>query len=305
MRKKLIYLFIIVIFVSLINILTLIYIKETEFPFIALFYKETAGSFNYNNLDLEMPISREFKQKVSDDLGLVLENKKDDIFFVSSILAEYVRSHLFHKSNIIDNVDKILESQEEYPAICSGYAQFLASIAQALGYQARVIWLDGHTVSEIYFSDYGWVLIDTSGNLIFQDKDGNYVSLLYVVEHFEDVTPKRIAVRTENDPDALSSGNPAVFNKNKIIVVIEGPRLFDFFVRTKSPSVLINYILGREDVAKGIQYTANGREKLGNLRACITALIIFDISYFIIIIFICYLFFKKKKYVWDSWNLGL
>lgn len=304
MRKKTIYLILIILFVCSINIITLVHIKKTAFPFIALSYKETVDDFNFSKLNLELPLSPEFKKRAPNELEPFLENE-EDVFLISSILAGYVRSHLFHQSNTINNVDEILESDEEYPAICSGYSKFLVSIAQALGYQARVVWMDGHTVSEIYFPEYGWVLVDTSGNLIFQDKEAKYLSLLYIVEHFEDVTPKRLAAETNNDPDYLSSGKHSVYDNNEIVVVIEGPRLLDFFIRTKSPLVLINYILGKEDVAKGVQYTAGSRERLGNLRYCMLSLIIFDISFFIAFIFICYLFFKEKNYVRNRWSLGL
>lgn len=283
----------IIIFVCLINIITLVYIKKTEFPFITLSYKNRPTDFNSSKLNLELPLSQGFKKRVSDDLGPLLEGRKEDVFFVSSTLGEYVRSHLFHKSNTIDNPDKILESQEEYPAICSGYSKFLVSLAQALGYQARVIWLDGHTTSEIYFPEYGWVLVDSSGNLIFQDESGKYVSLLYAVENFDKVIPKRIASQTNNDHDGLSSGGYLNYKENDIIVAIEGPRLFDFYKRTKKPLVLINYILGREDVAKGIQYIGRGRERLLNFRYSLIALVIFNISF--LIIFICYLYVRNRR----------
>ncbi len=287
--KKYSNLILIIFFVFLINMATLVHIKNTEFPFISFFHKETVNDFNFNELNFKVSLSQEFKERVSNDLGPVLQDKKD-VFFISSVLAKYVRSHLFHKSNTIHNVDEILESPDEHPAICSGYSKFLVSLAQAMGYEARVIWLNGHTVSEIYFPEYGWVLVDTSGNLIFQDKDGKYVSLLYVVEHFEDVIPKRLVV--ESQQSNISSNGYIVFDDNDVIVVIEGPRLFDFDIRTKSPKVLINYILGKEDVAQGIQYTAGGRERLGNYRISVIALIIFD--FFAFIFFICYLFLRRE-----------
>ena len=292
MRKKIIYLILILLFVFLINLSALVYIKKTQFPFITLAYKDTINSFNESELDLTLPLSENFKEQVSKDLKPVLQDN-DDVFYISSTLAEYVRSHLFHKSNVIHNVDEILESSDEYPAICSGYSKFLVSISQAVGYKARVVWLDGHTVSEIYFPEYGWVLVDTSGNLIFQDKDEKYVSLLYVVEHFEDVVPKKLVVDSQQND--ISYRGYVVFNDNDVIVAIEGPRLFDFDIRTKSPLVLINYVLGKEDIAKGIQYTAEGRHKLGNFRYFIISLIVFDIFSFLI--FCLYLFFilRNKK----------
>jgi len=291
-------LIIIILFVILIDMISLISIKETEFPFITMSYKYNVDDFNSNELNSDLPLDKEFKEKVSEELNPILKNQKD-VFFVSSVLAEYVRSHLFHKSNVIHDVNNILESPEEYPAICSGYSGFLAALAQSLGYKARVVWLNGHTVSEIYFPDYGWVLVDTSGNLIFQDKNGKYLSLLDVVENFDEVNPLRLASQTNNDHDGLSSGGYFNYKDNDIIVVIEGPRIFDFDIRTKSPKVLINYILGRQDVARGVQYIGGGREKLGNLRISLISLVIFNIFFFIIFInLICY-------YVWYRRHLGL
>lgn len=298
--KKYKVLILIILFIGLINGATLIYLKNTEFPFITLYYRETIQDFNYNELDLKIPLSEEFKEKVSNDLNPILQDNKD-VFFVSSVLTDYVRSRLFDESNVVHNVDEILESTKKYPAICSGYAKFFTSVAQALEYQSRVVWIDGHTISEIYFPDYGWVLVDTIGNLMFHDKNGKYVGLLYVVEYFDSIIPERIISESDNDNIALKEYD--VYEKNELIVVIEGPHLLDFDIRTKSPKILINYIFGEEDVAKGIQYIGVGREVVGNYRATILALIILD--FVALVIFIFYLLKKKENYVWDSWNLEL
>jgi len=284
-------LIIIILFTGFINGATLLYLKNSEFPFITLYYRKTIEDFNYNGLDLEIPLSDKFKEKVFSDLKPVLEDNKDP-FFVSVVLTDYVRSYLTTEdsvTNVVHNVDEILESSEKYPAICSGYAKFFASVAQTVGYQSRVVWIDGHTVSEIYFPNYGWVLVDTIGNIMFQDKNGKYISSLHVVEYFDSVTPKRIT------SEAFSE-EYAVYDKNNLIVVIEGSHLLDFDLRTKSPKVLINYILGKDEVAKGIQYTGVGRETLGNYRFSFVALIIID--FFALIIFI-YCLFKKTFIKYD------
>ncbi|MBU2544903.1 transglutaminase-like domain-containing protein [Patescibacteria group bacterium] len=296
-------LIIIILFTVLINGLTLLYLKNTEFPFITLYYRGTVKDFNYNELNLEIPLSQEFKEKVSSDLDPILQDS-EDVFFISFTLTDYVRSHLHSEgseTNVVHNVDEILESSEKYPAICSGYSKFFASVAQALGYQSRVVWINGHTISEIYFPNYGWVLVDTIGNLMFQDKDGEYVSLLYMVEYFNSAIPKKIIPEANNNSTSLEEYS--VYNKNNLIIVIEGPHLLDFDIRTKSPKVLVNYVFGREDVAKGIQYVGMGRETVGNYRATLIALAAID--FFAFIVFIYCLLKRKKKYVRDSRNLEL
>ena len=142
-------------------------------------------------------------------------------------------------------------------------------------------------------------LFEKWGLKIWLDEDGKYVSLLYMVEYFDNAVPKKIIPET----DTVSLEEYSVYNKNELIVVIEGPHLLDFDLRTKSPKVVINYIFGREDVAKGIQYTGMGRETVGNYRATLLALAIID--FFILMVFIYCLLKKRKKYVRDSWNLEL
>lgn len=275
MKKGYVYLILTALFVCVINLVSVIYIKQTSFPFITMSYTESAREFNSRGFDLEIPISDNFKSRVGADLSLVLKDK-DDIFYLASTLASYVRSRLFHKSNVICDVDAILESDGEDAAICSGYSKLLVAVANSLGYESRVIWMNGHTASEIYFPEYGWVLVDTNGNLIFKDEKGNYASLLYVVENFDKATPVRLAETTDNDPDFLSSNNYTVYDKNSLLVIIEGTRLFDFDLRSKSPTPLLKYLLSNEPIARGIQYTANERTKLGNLRKLVLLVSILD-----------------------------
>lgn len=244
----------------------MIYVKKKPFLVISMEYIDTMEEFNSKNFNFTVPVSNNFRLKVKKDLQHIInECGKNDVFHVAQKLTKYVRSHLSPKNNIIHDLDAVLEFEGKTPAVCSGYAKLLAAVASTLGYKSRVIWMDGHTVSEMWFPGYGWVLVDTNGNLMFKDEKGNYTSLLYTVENFDKVSPKRIASPAGNNPDYLSSGKYSVYKNNSVIVVIEGPRLFDFDVRAKSPSFILKYIFLNKPIAKGIQYIDGGRRKLGNI----------------------------------------
>lgn len=302
MKNKYFCLILIVVFVVIINLGFLAAVKKTEFPFLTIAHKYRTSDFNSSGLDFKIPLSQQFIDKVRADLEPKLESQNDP-FVIVSVITEYVRPRLFYQDGArVDDLDRILETEEEDPAICSGYAKFLAAVSQALGYESRVIWMEHHTTSEIYFPDYGWVLADSNGNLMFKDESGKYAGLFYIIDNFDKAVPVRITAESDNDLDFISLDKVGIYKYNKVVVAVEGSHLLDFSARTKSSRLLINYILGREDIAKAVQYTTGRRELLGNFRYSIIALIIFDFCF--LIIFIICLFFKKKKYVRDSGSLG-
>lgn len=294
-NKRIPYFIFVTIIIMALNTSAMIYVKRAAFPFITMKYAYTENKFNYNDLDIAMRINPKLKKNIISELKPLLPTyvpNSDTVFQYSGILAKYVRSHLYQRINTVHDIAKILNSSKEYPAICSGYSKVLAYVAQALGFKSRVIWMNGHTVSEVFYPDYGWVLVDANGNLMFREKK-KYISLIDVVVNFNDAVPVRLVAASccgNDDPDYLLSNNYTVYRKNNIIVVIEGSRLFDFDIRTKSPIVLLKYILGIDNVAEGIQYVS-GREKLGNLRRLFQIIAIMDLLFLIFVV----VFFIKSK----------
>lgn len=263
--------------IAVVHLLLLVHVKRTSFPFVTMSYATSAEGFDSKQVDTSVPLSEDFKRRVAEDLGGEVEDRSD-VLGVSSALAAYVRSQLFHEEgHVVRDVQAVLDSSGEDGALCSGYARLLVAAAQSLGYDARVVWMQGHTVSEVYFPDYGWVLVDSSGNLTFKDREGKCAGLLYVVENPDEAGPLRAADQTANDSDYLRSGGQAVYGNNPVLVVIEGPRLFDFDVRTRSPGPVLEYLVLGRPVAAGVQYIAGGRTRLGNLRRLVLPLLAFDV----------------------------
>jgi hypothetical protein len=65
----------------------------------------------------------------------------------------------------------IVSRDARFMNICSEAAKVAAVLAQAMGYPARVVWMDGHTVTSIY-AGRKWITLDTYGNVIFRDSAG-------------------------------------------------------------------------------------------------------------------------------------
>jgi hypothetical protein len=200
---------------------------------------------------------------------------------VSRNLAEYVRNKLYH--HISKDIDprKIIYTNSEVPQICSGYSKLMVAVANALGYSARVIWTNGHTVSEIYFPNKGWVLIDTNGNLIFKNKYAEFLSLIDVVDNFNESIPIRLSKETGNDHDYIKENKTKVYDSNDIIVIIKGDKVLDFDDNTRNPKTVLKYILWGEPIAQGIQYIGNNRQRIGNSRTLL--LLILSINFFIVL----------------------
>jgi len=249
---------------------------RAPFPFVTMSHVNTAAAFNAATPAGAIDAGDGFRRRVRDALGPAVQDTTD-VRTVSSALAAYVRAHLFHEQrDPLRDLPAVLDSEGEDGALCSGYAKLLTAAAQALGYDARVVWMAGHTVSEVNFPGRGWVLVDSSGNLMFRNAEGNWAGALYVVEHPDGVVPTRPADRTDNDLDFMSSGRGSVYARNPVLVVIEGARVLDFDARGKSPGPALRYVLLGRPVACGIQYTGGGRPALGNAGRLIRVLIALD-----------------------------
>lgn len=257
---------------------------RAPFPFVTMSHVKAAAAFNAPTPSGAIDAGDGFRRRVRDALAPAVGDTTD-VGAVSFALAVYVRSHLFHEQRApLRDLQAVLDSDGEDGALCSGYARLLAAAAQALGYDARVVWMAGHTVSEINFPGRGWVLVDSSGNLMFKDAEGNWAGALDVVEHLDEVVPARPADRTDNDPDFMSSGRLSVYARNPVLVVIEGARVLDFDARSKSPGPALRYVLLGRPVARGIQYTGGGRPALGNAGRLIRALIALDVAIVLVLV---------------------
>ncbi|MBP7652103.1 hypothetical protein KA977_01690 [Candidatus Dependentiae bacterium] len=244
--------------------------KGIDFPFITMRYIQNKIEFNsFETINYNMPVSEyssKYIKKYFEKINISWEKEEDVIF----VINEFVRKHLKPENNDLNSLDDIFitaENGSEYNAICSGYSQLTCAVAQTLGFKSRVIWMRGHTVSEIYFEKTGWIMIDTNGNLMFKNKNNGLPGcLIDIIFEFENFIPVRISNEMAgNDYDYIKMKNTWIYRNNPVIVVIENSNLLSFTSNSRNPVKVLQYLFGKE-IANGIQFFHKGGSKLGNQR---------------------------------------
>jgi hypothetical protein len=233
-------------------------------------------------IDYRIPIDQSFLIFTQRALGNVQKLSKEKIIIK---LTKFVRKKMYHQKNIISSLDQFVQSGK-VAGICSGYSKFFACLCQALGYQARVIWLQNHTVSEVYFPDQGWVMVDTYGNVIFKNEQGKLCSLIeiYLKGPGGMKAQRIVSSDADDDLDYLISGTLQAFYDSENIITLRGRHLFDFAYRSKCPQNIFNYFFFNHPIAVGLQFVSRkSSRKFGNKRELVIFLAIINI---IIITFI-------------------
>lgn len=217
-------------------------------PFLYATLKQ--DNMNSKHINNNIETTKEFNQYVKQHI-----NKTNNTKEMSKRIAKFVRKELYANTTKPKNHD-VLDSihlKEEMPATCSGYARLTTATANALGLNARVIWTQGHTISEIYYENQGWTVVDSTGDLMYNKSITNI--------HAED-TPIILTGIKGNDENYLNRLHK--YEDNPVIVMIDTEYLNNFAKRTKEPKTLIKHLIQREPIATGYQYTEN-RIKLGNI----------------------------------------
>jgi len=247
------------------------------FPFIEINYISDESKFNATpeNLDINISIPRvnKLKQNVLflyRDINLTIQDEKKDID-ISTIrkavkLTRYIINKTNSSENIRDNPKKVFDLGNKYLHICSESSKIFVTIMQALGYNARVIWMDGHTTSEVFIGNK-WILVDSYFNLMFKNKKGEYISLLESVKNFKKNIPVRIVepVYSNNTDFLIDSNIINIYNNQKLFVVLDGKHLFNFHKNTKDITKIIKFIIGNNLIGRGIQFIGFGGSRVGNV----------------------------------------
>ena len=245
------------------------------FPFIEVSYIKNESKFNAapKNLDinLSIPYVNKLKQNVlflCNDINLTIQDREKDMDIIKKAvkLTRYIINKTIGNRDVRDNPEDVFDLKHKYFHICSESSKVFVTIMQALGYKARVIWMDGHTTSEAFIGNK-WILIDSYFNLMFKNKKGEYISLLESVKNFKENTPVRIVEPIyPNNPDFLI--NPSlvnVYNGQKLFVVLDGKHLFSFHKNTKDILKIIKFIIGDNLIGKGMQFVGFGGSRVGNI----------------------------------------
>jgi len=281
--KKIIF---ILIALALFNFLIAYYLKSLIFPFISLKYVDSEAEFNdISNLEYKIELPEEFKKFANSKNSL---SGDTDPLTIIKKLTRTVRDIMTPRLNDFESYNNFL-NQDNICGICSGYSQLLSGMAYAAGYKARVIWLEHHTISEIYFPGKGWIMADTNGNTVFRDKNGNLCSYIYMYKNgILNVMPERIIETVSDDPDYITMNAIKDYFNTSNIVVIEPRRHLDFSVRSRQLKNIFNYIFFNKKIAGGLQFIDSNKNinRYGNKRYLLLTTVIIDLLSLLGIVFI-------------------
>lgn len=103
------------------------------------------------------------------------------------------------------NAQVLLKDGRHRYSLCSDYALLLNEVLQCLETAARVIWLEGHVVTE-YFDPLleKWVFIDPSLNVCGYDADGTPLSVTEIIAAAETSSPVQFVAITP-DPETVAA----------------------------------------------------------------------------------------------------
>ncbi|RLA74071.1 MAG: hypothetical protein DRG11_06230 [Epsilonproteobacteria bacterium] len=266
----------IILLVVILGIISLVYenIINRHFPFISMDY-QTYNQFNsqpkFSSIDISLDINNKISKKIRNSIKIFKKTEfgdlEDDIKAVT-----IVTRNIMHKSegNIIRKISDVLSEDKKYKNICSESSKIFVTLMQSIGYPARVIWMEGHTVSEIYTKKDGWILVDAYWNLIFKDKKGKYQSLLAINRNFNNIKPFNIINKKyKNNLDYLENGyifkERNIYNDQNLFVVIEGKSLDNFHEKTRNINNILNAVFLNNQFTNGIQFIKEDSKKVGNV----------------------------------------
>ena len=143
----------------------------------------------------------------------------------------------------IKNLDNILDYNGPFKEICSESSKIFVFLMTAMNETARVIWLNGHTVSEVWDGN-NWIMVDTLSNFMnYNNQLNRYLSFAETISRMDDLNLKPITNKVYNLYDYFNS-NPA--NQLKIINIYNSPK-FAFYMDNSS---LYNFHSKKEKIKR-------------------------------------------------------
>jgi hypothetical protein len=202
------------------------------FPFFKVDYYKSLNKFNaepinevefYNLPSTTSILPSEILEKV-----LFYEDKPliDKIKISTEITRSIQEQSL---GNIIKNYNQILNKDEEFWEICSEASKIFVFIMDSLNETSRIIWMNGHTVVEVW-DENQWIFVDPSSNTIAIDKFKNKISLSEVVILYPDIEFKTINNHIDTLWDYRSDSEKLhnILNNIETIFVINNNKVFSF-----------------------------------------------------------------------------
>ena len=245
-KVLIIFLVIPVVFISYkaINILIL------PFPLIEMEYINGVSAFNQKPIDSNLDYNF---QKIVPEM-------------VSNVKIRIGKDHKYPAVKVLSTSEEMFQSPEMIYPICSEQAKYLAYLAKEMGLNARVLWLSGHTVAEVYHTLLGWVMIDPYTERFFMHKDNkSYASVTDLITNYDNyVQFKVISDSTGNSIKNIEDKSlRRIYENQAVIVELEADDVYKIHLVTRSlPFMLKTFFIEME--LGGRQWLRPDSERLGN-----------------------------------------
>ena len=243
-KKKLFALFIIIL-ISAFFINNIIF---KPFPFFKIKYIDNKNVFNSDPIN-----NRNFYDLENDgDLdslfqnNVEIENIKKSSRLNKIIYATELTREIQEKSlgNKIKTFDDILLVDSKFKEICSESSKIFLYLMHILGEKVRIIWLNGHTISEVW-DENEWIFVDTTSNTFAFDKDNKKLTSFLNVINPNSSIEFRPIIETKHklwdyryDPSNLHK----IIEDNNLAVVLSNKNIFNFHTTEEKISRILNSI---------------------------------------------------------------
>lgn len=241
------------------------------FPFFKVNYINNKNVFNSDPINN----SNFYDIEVDINLGSLSQSKLEiekikkastlkKIIYATELTRKIQEKSLGNKIKVYEN---ILSDDLTFIEICSESSKIFLYLMHILGERVRVIWLNGHTVTEVWDKN-DWIFVDTSSNTLAFDKNNQeFTSFIDILISYSSIEFKPI-IETKHklwdyrdNPTKLHE----IIEDNKLVVVLNNKNIFNFHTNKEKINRILNSIFPNSNY-EAMQFLHNTKiPKVGNI----------------------------------------
>ena len=268
LSKKIIFSSFILLIISVFFCFNIIY---KPFPFFKVDYIYEKKKFNSDPLK----DTKFYKINISKNTNLNFDSREEilqilhsDIFTKIKLATRLTRTiQEGSLGNVIKTYDNILSKNTMFQEICSESSKIFLYIMSALGENVRVLWLNGHTINEVWHNN-SWIFVDPSSNtLAYNNQDKKFVSFLDILENSSSVQFKNIIEERHklwdyrSDPEKLHN----IIDSNNLIMILSNKNIFNFHTSEEKLKRIFSSLIFKSNHYAKQFITSKNTSKVGNV----------------------------------------
>ncbi len=246
-------------------------IINKPFPFFKVTYINNKNVFNADPFNY----SDFYDLKVAESVKLLSPNKLEiekikkasrleKIIYATELTREIQEKSLGNQIKIYNN---ILSDNSTFREICSESSKIFLYLMHTLGERVRVLWLNGHTITEVWDKN-DWIFVDTSSNTLAFDKNNEkFSSFLNILKSTSSIEFRPIIETKHKLWDYRDSPTRLyeIIEENNLIVVLSNKNIFDFHTIEEKINRVLNSIFLNSNY-EAIQFLHDSKTpKVGNI----------------------------------------